>query len=438
MQKGKIKVGVYLPNGNIRDVELSNPEIGNPGIGGTQFLLFSLPYYLNKYYKDKLEIILFAEYEKAINTDYKVLAVDNLIDAAQEAKNISCDMIVFRPSYDNETLAFLNEIKKLKIKAIAWMHNTPIFLLNHLNKNNCITRCICVGREQYETLRDHPIINKLSMIFNAVDSINLPNDGKVKKTETVVYLGSLVFAKGFHFLAKVWRKILESHPDAKLYVIGSGKLYDRNQKLGPLGIADERYERMFSKYILDDQGEIHQSIKFLGVMGNEKYEIMNTASVGISNPTGISETFCLSAVEFQLCGTPVVSAAKGGLLDTVENGEGGYLTNNKKSLIKYINMLLSNPDLSSKMGSTGCTIVNRKFNYENIIKNWFQLINDVQSNSEIEILRNDQTSIYKLKKIREYLRIIKSKYFIFKIIPSSIYVLHTIEFVKLRMQKIIS
>ncbi len=436
MQKGKIKVGVYLPNGNIRDVELSNPETGNPGIGGTQFLLFSLPYYLNKYYKDKLEIILFAEYEKAINTDYKVLAVDNLIDAAQKAKDVFCDMIIFRPSYDNETLAFLNELNKLKIKAIAWMHNTPIFLLNHLHKNNCITRCICVGREQYETLRDHPIINKLSMIFNAVDSISFPNDEKVKKTKTVVYLGSLVFAKGFHLLAKIWRNILKSHPDAKLYVIGSGKLYDRNQKLGPLGIADEKYEKMFGKYILNDHGEIHQSIKFLGVMGNEKYEIMNMASVGISNPTGISETFCLSSVEFQLCGTPVVSAAKGGLLDTVEHGTSGFLTNNKKNIIKYINMLLSNPDLSFKMGSTGRAI-NRKFNYENIIKDWFQLISDVQSNSETKILRNDQTNVFILKKIREYLRILKYKVFIFKVIPPSIYILHTIEFVKLKIQKLI-
>ncbi|GAH45448.1 unnamed protein product, partial [marine sediment metagenome] len=197
MQKEKIKIGVHIPNGNIPDVQLTNPELGNPGIGGTPFLLFSLPYYLKKYFENEFEFLLLAENEKTILTNFETVAVKSLTDAARIAKRFSCEIIIFRPSFDKQTLSFLKEIKELKIKSIAWMHNTPMLLLNHLHRNDYITRCVCVGREQYEKLRDHAIINKLSMIFNAVDLSHIHYDENIRKTKLVVFLGSLVFAKGF-------------------------------------------------------------------------------------------------------------------------------------------------------------------------------------------------------------------------------------------------
>src|SRR5205085_5830421 len=49
--------------------------------------------------------------------------------------------------------------------------------------------------------------------------------------------------------------------------------------------------------------------------------------VAVVNPnlTGSTETFCLSAVEAQACGVPVVGAAAQGLLETVADGRSGLL-----------------------------------------------------------------------------------------------------------------
>ncbi len=436
MQEKRIKIGVYLPNGRIKDVHLENPERGNPGIGGTQFLLFSLPYYLNKYYSNKFDFVYFVENEKSISSGCKIILVNSLIDTAQKAKDTSCDIIIFRPNYDKESISFLKRIKELKIKSIAWMHNTPIFLLNQLHRNKYIIRCVCVGREQYESLRDHPIIYKLSMIFNAVDSSNVPDNLNIRKTKSVVFLGSLEFAKGFHFLAKLWKHILKIHPDAELFVIGSGKLYDRNQKFGNLGVANEKYEKMFSKNVLNEDGNIHPSVNFLGVLGEEKFEIMSKGCVGFTNNPNVRETFCLSAVEFQLCGTPVVSKAYGGLLDTVEHEISGFLVKNKQGFIRSIDKLLSDRKLSSKMGNKGREIVSKKFNYKNISKDWVNLFNDVISDSKICILENDQSDINQLRKIRESFRLLKIKCFVFRMLPPSIYILHTMEFSKLKLEKL--
>jgi glycosyltransferase involved in cell wall biosynthesis len=349
---------------------------------------------------------------------------------------MSCEIFIFRPCSDKETVAFLKKIKELKLKTIAWSLNTPRFLLNTLYRNDYIVRFVCVGRDQYETLRDHPIINKSSLIYNAVDSTYIPFNLENLKTKSVVFLGSLSFAKGFHIVAKMWKKILEYHPDAQLYVIGSGNLYDRNQKIGPLGLADEKYEKMFSKYILTDSGSIHNSVKFLGVLGADKYEIMNKASVGIGTHPDLRETFCLAAVEFQLCGTPVVSSAYGGLLDTVDDGVTGFLRNTTKSRLKSIIALLSDPDLSSGMGLAGRKFAIEKFNYEKICKDWHQLINDICSDAEVRILKIEGSKRIRLDQFREFLRIIKSKCIIFRVFPPSIYLIHTFEFLKLRIQRI--
>jgi len=225
MNSKKIKIAIFLPNDKIKNVILSNPEYGNPGIGGTHFLLYSLAYYLTKSYSSELEIIILAEYEQSVNINVKVIKAENLIDAAEKAKNNFCDIFIFRPNYDNESKLLLKKISELKLKSIAWMHTTPKFLLNQLNKNQYILRCVCVGREQYESMRDHPIINKLSLVFNAVDSSNIPYNENIKKTKSVVFLGSLVFAKGFHLFAEMWRKVLDKNPDGQLNVIGSAKRY---------------------------------------------------------------------------------------------------------------------------------------------------------------------------------------------------------------------
>lgn len=436
MEQKKIKIGVHLPNRDIPEVVLSDPEAGNPGIGGTQFLLFSLPYYLDKYFQNEFEFLILADFDKPVITEFEVVKVNSLTDAAEKSKEMACELFIFRPTSDNETVNLLEKIKVLKIKTIAWSFNTPRFFLNSFFRNEYIVRFICVGRDQYETLRDHPIIEKSSMIYNAVDASSIPFNPDNPKSKSVVFLGSLSFAKGFHLVARMWKKILKYHPDAKLHVIGSGKLYDRNQKIGPLGLADEKYEKRFSKYLLNDSGVIHESVIFHGVMGADKYEVMGKASVGIGTHPDLRETFCLAAAEFELSGTPVVSSAYGGLLDTVDDGITGFLRNTFKGRLKSILHLLSDADLSSRMGIAGRKFATDKFNYETICRDWHKLITDINSGTDIQLLEIIPGRRIRLDKFREYLRITKSKIFIFRILPASIYFIHSIEYIKLRIQRI--
>ena len=189
-------------------------------------------------------------------------------------------------------------------------------------------------------------------------------------------------SKGFHRLAKIWPKVIKKDKSAQLYVLGSGNL-GVNVKLGPLGLASVEYEKKISKYLCDEKGKIIPSVTFYGKVGGDKQrQLMSQAKVGIANPTGIGETFCIVAIEFEALGVPVVSAKKCGLLDTVEDGKAGILSYTDKGLVNAIVRLLYSDDIAQNMGIFGSKDVRNKFSFSKILDKWYSLLNDVYFDKE--------------------------------------------------------
>jgi glycosyltransferase involved in cell wall biosynthesis len=72
----------------------------------------------------------------------------------------------------------------------------------------------------------------------------------------VTYVGGLYPAKGVHYLTQAWPEVLSEFPDAKLNIIGSGKLYSRDFNLGTFGIAESSFEKQLLEPLLDENGDI--------------------------------------------------------------------------------------------------------------------------------------------------------------------------------------
>jgi hypothetical protein len=64
------------------------------------------------------------------------------------------------------------------------------------------------------------------------------------------------------------------------------------------GIAEASFEEIFMPDLLDENGSLLPSVNFHGISGAEKREILASAAVGVVNPSGQTETFCISGVEF--------------------------------------------------------------------------------------------------------------------------------------------
>lgn len=218
------------------------------------------------------------------------------------------------------------------------------------------------------------------------------------RKNVVTYVGSLVPFKGFHLLAKAWPSILKKIPDAELYVIGSGKLYNKNSQLGPFGIADSLYEEQFMHYLCQN-GKIIPSVHFMGDMGVEKNEILLQTKVGVPNPSGITETFCISAVEMQAMGAMVTTINYPGFIDSVKNG---YLYKKTTDLAKSITRLLrkgkSNYD-------TAMNFFEDNFSFEEVVSKWEAFL--IQNKTKEYKLQN---SSYRMKWLKELKRQIGKKY----------------------------
>ncbi|MGV2831688.1 glycosyltransferase family 4 protein [Myxosarcina sp. GI1(2024)] len=407
----KIKVGFYLQNQGCSDVDLRYPERGNPGVGGTQFTTIATAYYLDKYYGDRVEPILLANSLELLPPSLKTYHVEGDLDAVAKSETLECDILVFRSQIGNHPI--YDRLEKSKLKAIARSNNTPDCRgLERIANCPQIKAHVCVGHEQLDLLRDHQIFAKSIRIFDLFSFENfVPKQEIIKEGNKVVFLGNIIPPKGFHHLARVWPSITKKSPDAKLIVIGSGQLYDRVSKLGKWGIAEENYEKQYIRPFLSDKnGKIMKSVYFAGLLGTEKIEILQNADVGVINPSGFTEVCPASALEIQACGTPVVSGAKWGLLDTVLHKQTGLLGNNDRELRQNILYLLNNPTVARELGANGIDFVKNNFSPQLITKQWLELFVDICNDKPPQPQSMKPNYYYNAKFVRENMR--KLKYWV--------------------------
>lgn len=376
MVNKKIQIGMYFSLKNLNGLDLSSCLTLNPGIGGTFYCQLTVAAMLA--IDDKYEVTMYT-LEKHIlpqNIKQKIVLSDE--EAVKIAKSDGVDIFIFiakRPEMN-----IYKQIEKLKLPTIAWIHNyIECRTLKLLKETTFIKRIVFVGQQHYDAYVDDGIFDKSTFIFNIVPP-NKHVNRELGEEKIVTYVGYLGKVKGFHILAKNWKYILSKVPNAKLCVIGSGKLYDRTQKYGKFGVAEEKYEELFMKYLIDENGELLDSVKFYGTLGKEKEEIYKKTYVGVVNPSGISETFCLSAVEFESVGIPVVTYKGYGLLDTVIHEFNGLTSKRGKKQADYIISLLNDKTLNHNLGQNGIKYSKEKFSPENVASEWKKLIYDVINN----------------------------------------------------------
>lgn len=403
-----MKIAIFIDNENILGVDCRNPEHGNPGIGGTEYCILLLAQVYKKAYPSD-EVVLFATKQGMLPKTDAVEIVSGPMEIGKIFKKTQADMLLISAVYHGEPLSqeFFKMIEANQIKTILWGHNFYLSdFCNKISECSYVKANVFVGRQQYDRYVDHKVIKKSTYIYNMYPQ-PVYEARKENSNHTVTYIGSLVPLKGFHVLAQAWKSILTEVPDAELNVIGSGKLYGRNSKLGRYGIADEEYERQFMPGLTEPDGSIMPSVHFWGVLGVEKNDVIRNTCVGVVNPTGRTETFGISALDFESMSVPVVTIAKGGFLDTVLNEETGLLYGHTDDFAKDIIMLLKNDKLNEQYGRDGVQLC-KKFTPDKIIKEWNRLFMKVLNDEKMEYIEPDSFMTTNLKKYRCLNRKIKN------------------------------
>lgn len=375
---------------NFGNIDISLIEFGNPGIGGTEYMYFLLGVNLLKrgydvsYYVTDASKVTF--YNRCICQ--KVQSFDACANLAVMEQR---DFLIIRQEDVKDVLKLNN---KSDIRIICWIHNfIPYEKQRLIAECDMIKCCVFVGRQQYDRYLDCDIINKSTYIYNFIDFSNVEYHQSIRKTKKVVYVGFLGYAKGFHEIAAVWPNIIRRVPDAELYVIGSGKIYDKNCIMGNRGIAEKKYE----EYLFELLGPTKESVHFCGNLGIEKYEFMKNCLVGISNPTGKGETFCISAVEMEACGLPVITWDGNGLLDTISR-EAGIFIRNRKQLENAIVHLLEHDEIAVEMGRKGREYSEMMFSPNQNTEKWITLFDKIYNDEKI-LFMNPNNYLLRDKKV---------------------------------------
>lgn len=372
-----IKVAVLFQDKGITNLDLRNIKYGNPGLGGTEYLIVLLCAYL----KEEKEIDL-TVYHFSNNTlpDCNEMIVQSEEEAFKKAAEDSNTIFLMKNLQKEEVYQLINQYD---LKYIVWCHNFLTYQeIKAFSQNDRIKRVIAVGRQMYDYYIDDKVVDKMDYVFNMFD---LNKEATPRRTDydmNVTYIGSLIYQKSFHVLAGHWKRILEAVPDAKLHVIGTGKLYDRNAKLGDLGIAEASYEEMFLENLRDEQGKVLDSVIFHGLVGEGKTEIFHNTAVGVVNPLASTETFCLCAMEMEAQGIPVVSRRKNGLLDTVVDGKTGILYKEIDDLADSVIRLLKDRKQNDVMGNAAHEFAKTTYRAEKILPDWIRVFTEVSNDQK--------------------------------------------------------
>lgn len=372
-------VGILIDDSDMTFGDCHNPRRGNPGIGGSEYEALLLAGELARLCEDICVSVYHTNDRNLMPDGTRGIVVNSTASGVRLCKSENEDVLIFLFGPDN---ALLNAINLCKMKSIAILNNYLEYYgkerVEFLKESSYIKKLVCVSEAMYHIYDSDPIKEKMTWINNMwaeneKDEL-MTGSKKTVDNHNVTFVGGLYPNKGVHILTSVWKRVIDKVPDAKLHIIGSGRLYLRSLPLGKYGLASEEYERQLLQGITNENGEIIPSVIFHGLMGIEKNEIIAQSRVGVVNPSGATETFCISAVEFEAKGVPVITKDVPGIHTTMENGTTGILINNENELVDAIVDLLLNDELHKSISNQAKKYAYENFSPNHIIPKWYKLI----------------------------------------------------------------
>ena len=171
--------------------------------------------------------------------------------------------------------------------------------------------------------------------------------GLAEDTPVVVTIGRLEPWKGQHVFVEAIPAILKAHPTARILIVG-----------GP-AVNKPEYEQQL-RARCEELGLTGQ-VLFTGIRSD--VPALLTLSNVLVLPTATPEPFGLTVIEAMGARRPVVATAAGGPLDTVADGETGWLTppNDPDAMAANIIRLLDDPEEARRMGEKGYERAHARF-----------------------------------------------------------------------------
>ncbi len=238
-------------------------------------------------------------------------------------------------------------------------------------------RVVGVGNSVRQALIDNEGIrpNRVDVIYNGVNVEAFSNSitNRTSRFDTrreidvgdddllLIQVARLDALKDHLTAIRTLARVVESHPEVKLVLVGEGPEQDV--------ITAEVRKRSLQSFV-----------RFLGLR-NDIPRLLQAADIFLL--TSISEGIPLTIIEAMLAGLPVVTTSVGGIPEIVKDGETGLTAPSGKDqeLSSAILRLIETPSLREEMGAAGCRRAKTVFSDEQMNRAYHQLYNEMLTTS---------------------------------------------------------
>lgn len=277
----------------------------------------------------------------------------------EHALNGSWDRIVLASWEDRDAFEAL---KSQGIAPLLWTHvHVPRETLVQL-ESNALAGLVVVSDTARAPLMHSSSNRRIGRIYNPLNPFfaELPRfDAARYGSKRVVFTGFLGVNKGAHRVLLMWPEVKKLVPEARLVLVGSGKLYREDAEVGPLGFADPDFEEKYIQPIIARFGTLSEAgIELTGLMTPlQLRELYGSCALGFINFNWheFTETFCCVGAEMLAIQLPIFSFAASALPETMGRTGGAILmqTPDLCAGAERVAEALSDPALLQKLGTAG-------------------------------------------------------------------------------------
>ena len=255
------------------------------------------------------------------------------------------------------------------------LHNRTQREINEIEKNLALeaNQIICCSQYMQDEICSLFGVHRdaVMIIPNGVEPgqfIALPEEPLVKfdpQEKALVFLGRLVPEKGVWQLINCFPKVLESVPEARLYICGRGpQKASLEQRVQKLGIAERV---VFTGFIRD----------------KERNYVYNQAKVAIF--PSLYEPFGIVALEAMVTHTPVIVSEVGGLSEIVVDRQTGLKVppGHESKLAEAIIQILTDSELAARLANNAGQLVDLVYNWESIACSTRKIYEEVVTRTKV-------------------------------------------------------
>lgn len=210
--------------------------------------------------------------------------------------------------------------RRISLKSLAYL--IPAFKAHHIFY---VSQSACDGYIFHKWFS-----KKDSVLYNIINIDELYE--KILKDEKsynydIIYLGRFTYQKNPQRLLKVIESVVKKKPDLKVAFVGDGDM------------ADEiRHEMKVS--------DLYKNVDMLGFVSNPSKILMNSKLMLM---TSRWEGTPMCSLESMALGTPIISTPTDGLVDLIDDGKSGFISNDDNVLVDRILQVISDEQLRNKL-----------------------------------------------------------------------------------------